>query len=211
MHFFRAKTSVLHCRAGSVPGAGGWIFCKGSRFSQPLQSSSSGSLSSLQERLQGLSADTSSLLVFMKIYHTFSSQCSLAILWHVCIVVKPSPLGWYFGTQVQKPSSSNSYEAVPTIHTTGAPHIWVRTPKKVDLDEEQPLVSNFRSKLSTSHHRVSALPPFSLGQSVCALNAKTTSGKERPGDLEMSSSPLGHSSSPSGLHPPTAYWAPSVT
>lgn len=49
----------------------GCIFCKGSRFSQPLQSSSSGSLSSLQERLQGLSADTSSLLVLMKIYHTF--------------------------------------------------------------------------------------------------------------------------------------------
>lgn len=129
MHFFRAKTSILHCRAGSVPGAGGWIFCKGSRFSQPLQSSSSGSLSSLQERLQGLSADTSSLLVSMKIYHTFSSQCSLAILWHVCIVVKPSPLGWHLVPRCKNPALQQLLGCTHHTHHRGTPHLGKDTQK----------------------------------------------------------------------------------
>lgn len=109
-----------------MPGAGGWIFCKGSRLSQPLQSSSSGSLSSLQERLQGHSADTSSLLVFMKICHTFSSQCSLAVLWHVCIVVKPSSL-WYPGAKTQL--FQQLLGCTHHTHHRGIPHLGKDTQK----------------------------------------------------------------------------------
>lgn len=121
IHVFRAKTSVLHCRAGSVPGAGGWIFCKGSRFSQPLQSSSSGSLSSLQERLQGLSADTSSLLVFMKIYHTFFQPVFTGYI-VACLYCGQAFSSWLaLGTQVQKPSSPTAIRLYPPYTPQGHP------------------------------------------------------------------------------------------
>lgn len=80
LHFFRAKTSILHCRVGSVPAAG-WIFCKQSKYSQTLQSTNPGSLLTTEKATRSCSG-----YLLRPCFHNciFSSQClleSTSVLW----------------------------------------------------------------------------------------------------------------------------------
>lgn len=105
--FFRAKTSILHCRVGSVAGAG-WIFCKESQYSHTLQSPNSGSLLTA-EKATGTCCGF--LLPPCFHNHIFSSQCLLESRFVL----------WPFGTQ-----KSSSSQAVRLYPTRGS-HFWVRT------------------------------------------------------------------------------------
>lgn len=106
--------------------------------------------------------------------------------WRTCCVVSLLLLaGSHFGTHDQKSSSAYSCQVVPAVHTTRGSYVWVRTPEspqKAESVRKEPSLSNFKSELGTSHH-ISGSTPSSLGQSVCALNAKTKT-HPRKKDLE---------------------------
>lgn len=108
LHFFRAKTSILHCRVGSVPAAG-WIFCKQSKYSQMLQSTNPGSLLTTEKATRTCSGYLP-VLAFTTVFFPASACWRAHLSCGLLVLKNPAP------------------PIAVRLYPTWGSHFWVRTP-----------------------------------------------------------------------------------